>query len=134
MISTDYNAYRYAIVENLAVFYRDSGANHGVSRLRSMIDAIKIQFKLPASRIKVYVSEGDEVYRVEMYLPGTSKVPFGWWMYLPKSNQLDLYDASLSSSIPIIQWKNKKAVTKNYSTLLDRSNLDSIYRGIVMLS
>lgn len=133
MISTEYNNLQFALIENLAAFYRDSGASRPATRLRSMIDAIKVFFKLPATKIKVYVTPGDNIFKIEMYLPDTSKLPFGWFVYVPKNNQVDLYDA-LSPTIPVIQWKNKKAVTKNYSILYDRSNLDNLYRGIIMLS
>ena len=48
---------------------------------------------------------------------------------IPKDNRFDVFNAD--SNIPVIQWKNKKPVFKNYSMLLDKMGLDKLFTKIV---
>ena len=135
MLSISYNDLPFALVDNLVDFYMTSEALPEVGKVRSISDAARLLFKLPPNKLKVYVSEGSRVYKIELYPPqGPSiKIPFGWFVYIPKEKRLDLYDVS-SPDTPIIQWKNKKLAYSSYSPLMMFAQVDKVFQGIRLSS
>ena len=132
MESLFYNSLNFSLVTDLAEFYRSKLAE--ISRIRSMVDSAKILLHLPSSTIKVYVAEGMRVYKIELYKTTLDKVPFCWIVYMPQQKRLDLYDLEKSSQAPLIQWKNKKPVFKNYTSLFDLLSIDKLFGRIITVS
>lgn len=134
MLSISYNDLPFALVENQIDFYMTSDVLPEVSKVRSIVDASRLLFKLPPNKIKVYVAEGSRVYKIELYLAqGSQKVPFGWFVYLPTEKRLDMYDA-MNPDIPTIQWKNKKLEFASYSPLMKVAQVDKVFQGILLSS
>lgn len=128
MLNTSYNYMTFAKVTDLADLMKSNLPE--MTKVKGLIDNSKILFDLPTNRVLLEVSQGDRVYKITLLTPDVNKYPFGWLIYLPLQNRLDLYSSD-SPSIPIIQWKSKKAVFKNYTTLLDRAGLDRIFDKLI---
>ena len=99
-----------------------------------MVDSIKMLFHVPGNAIKIMVAEGERIYKILFYSTSLDKVPLGWFVYLPLEDRLDLYDASLSTEMPYLQWKNKKTAFKNFAGLLDAVHVERLFDSVVKVS
>lgn len=134
MLDTSYLSYPFALVENLNNFYMTSDKLPEVIKVHNIFDSARVLFKLPPRRIKLYVSEGNRAYKIELYSPqGVSKIPIGFIVYLPLEKRLDLFD-SMNPDVPIIQWKNKQLAWTSYSPLYQYSQVDKVFQGLVLSS
>ncbi len=134
MLDISYLSYPFALVENLNNFYMTSDKLPEVIKVHNIFDAARVLFKLPPRRIKLYVSEGNRAYKIELYSPqGVSKTPIGFIVYLPLEKRLDLFD-SMNPDVPIIQWKNKQLAWTSYSPLYQYSQVDKVFQGLVLSS
>lgn len=127
MLSLYYNRLSYAEVTDIADFVK-SGLPE-VTKVKSIMDNLKILLSLPQDRIALTVSEEGRVYKIYMLTPDVDKDVFGIVVYMPLENRLDLY--GVNSNYPIIQWKNKKPEFKSYEMLLDRAGLEKIFSKII---
>lgn len=132
MLSLRYGALNFAQVTDVADFYR--GQEREISRIHAIVDSIKMLFHVPGNAIKIFVAEGERVYKIVFYSNSLDKVPLGWFVYLPLEERLDLYDTTLSSEMPYIQWKNKKPVFKNFAGLLNAVHVEKLFDSIVKVS
>ena len=121
-----YNHISFAKVQNLAGFYKDSSNLPETTKLRSLIENAKLLFSLPSSRVILGCAEGERIYKITLLTADVSKQVFGFMIYIPDNRQLDIYDVS-DQYTPLIQFKSKKAVFKNYSNLLDKAGLDTLF-------
>lgn len=121
-----YNHLPFAKVQNLASFYKDSSSLPEIPKLRALIENAKLLFSLPSSRIILECAEGERVYRITLLTTDVKKQIFGFIIYIPDNRQLDIYDVS-DQSIPLLQFKSKKAVFRNYSHLLYKAGLDTLF-------
>lgn len=121
-----YNHLVFARVKDLANFYKDNASLPETPKLRGLIDNSKLLFSLPSNRVALEVVEGERIYRISLMSPDVNRLVFGWLVYIPQNRQLEIYTPD-DPNIPLIQFKSKKAVFKNYSTLLDRAGLDTIF-------
>lgn len=131
MLDIYYNRLNFALVEDLPDLYH-SGLPEAI-RVKSVLENCKSLFKLPADRIKLFVSEGDRVYKIMLLSTDINKVPFGWFVLVPLRKQVDLYSAD-SPSYPVAQWKNKKIAFKNYSMLFDKAGIEKTFERIINAS
>lgn len=128
MLDISYNTLDYSKVVDLNDFYRSKLPE--IFKIRSIIDNSKLLFNLPGTRVILEVDEaGKRIYRITLLDTSVNKQPFGILIYLPLQNRLDLY--SMSSDVPLIQWKNKRPVFKSYDFLLDRAGLDKLFQKII---
>lgn len=128
MLNLNYNLCAWSQVPDVSDFYK-SGLPE-VKRVRAIVDSVKILFGLPANRIVLEVAEGKNYYRIAALTNDIHKVPFGWFVYLPGYDRLDLYSLE-SPGMPIIQWKNKKVVYKNYYSVLAKAGVEKIFDRVV---
>lgn len=132
MLSIGYKDLEFALVKNLTEFYMTSSELPEVTKVRQVVDASRLLFKLPMPRVKLYVSQGDHIYKVELYSPtGTVKLPFAWVIYIPKERRLDILSID-NPDMPILQWKNKKLVFANCSDLFKFAQIERLFQGIVL--
>lgn len=132
MLDTSYLSYPFAIVPRLTDFYRDSGTLPEIPIVRNLINAIKSVFKVPANRVQLWVGQGIRAYRFDIY--DNSKMSIASIVYLPETKRLDLFDNMISSDIPLIQWKNKRMMSKNYSTMADMVGYGKLFQPIAIHS
>lgn len=132
MLSLNYNILNFSQVTDFADFYRTQQKE--ISKIHSIIDSIKMLLHIPGNAIKLFVAEGERVYKIIFYSNSLDRVPLGWFIYLPLENRVDLYDSTLSTEMPYIQWKNKKPVFKNFSGLLDLVHVERLFDGIIKVS
>ena len=109
-------------------FYREQLPE--IIKIKSLVSALRLMYSLPPKNINLYVSKGGRVYRLDLY--DNRKILFGQLYYLPLLKQVDLY-TSEDIEVPVLQWKNKKAVTKNYNRLFLYSNIDKVFDRIIGL-
>ena len=121
-----YNNLPFARVQSLASFYKDSSSLPETPKLRSLIENAKLLFSLPSSRVILECAEGERVYRITLLTTDVKRQVFGFMIYVPSNRQLDIYDVS-DPEIPFLQFRAKKAVFKNYSHLLDKAGLDTLF-------
>lgn len=128
MLDTRYLLLEFDEVVNINDFYREKLPE--IIKIKSLISAIRLMYSLPPKNINLSVSKGDRAYRLDLY--DNRKILFGQIYYLPLLKQVDLY-TSEDIETPILQWKNKKAVTKNYNRLFLYSNIDKVFDRIISL-
>ena len=132
MLNIQYNLLNYSQVINTADFYR--GTYTELSRIRSIVDSLKMLIHIPGNAIKIFVAEGERIYKIVFYSSSLDKYPLGWFVYLPLENRIDLYDAVQSTEMPYIQWKNKKPAFKNYAGLLETVHVEKLFDSIIKMS
>lgn len=128
LLDISYNSTIFSRVTDLADFFSTNLPEMKV--LKAIYNSIKLTFGSVEGRIIVECSEGDRIYRLTVLTNSVHKYPIGWLVYIPIQKRLDLYMQD-SPHIPLIQWKSKKPVFKNYSELLDKAGLDKIFANIV---
>lgn len=129
--NTSYISLPFADVKDLADFYKTRLPE--VPQVRGIFNNLKLILSLPGDRIILSVSEGDRIYKYTILAPGVKKQVLGWLVYIPGAKRLDLFISETPES-PILQWKNRKVVFKNYSLLFDRLGLDKLFDRVVNVS
>ena len=128
-------SYQFAQVEKLSEFYKDSSKLQETIKIRAIVDGIRNSFKVPQSKVKLSVAQGARIYKFDISNPKQIKDQIiAAIYYLPELNRVDLYDYMISPDIPLIQWRNKKVVFKNYSMLADMAGYDKLFQPIVFSS
>lgn len=128
LLEISYNSAMFSQVTDLADFFSTKLPEMKV--LKAIYNTIKLTFGTVEGRIIVQCAEGDRIYKLVVLTNNIHKYPIGWLVYIPLQKRLDLYTQE-SPHLPLIQWKNKKPVFKNYSELLDKAGLDKIFANIV---
>ena len=128
MLSLDYLKLSFADISDLNSFYRERLPE--IPKIKSFINTLRLMYSLPPSRIQVQVGEGSRVYKIIM--KDNKKNIFGWFVLIPLETRVDLFDYS-SPEVPIIQWKNKKAITKNYNQVLINAKIEKVFDRIIGL-
>lgn len=128
LLPIGYNGLMFSLVTDLADFFK--GSLTEMKTVRAIYNSIKLCFNVPGDKIRVEVVEGERIYKYTVISPDIYKIPLGWFVYLPLEKRLDFYSQD-SPQLPLVQWKNKKAIWKGYADILDRANLDSIFKGII---
>lgn len=128
MLEINYNQINFSLVVDLPDFYKSKLPE--IVKVRSLIDSCKLLFKLPGDRVILEVSESDRIYKITLQNPDIKRTLLGVIVYLPLQNRLDLFLPD-NLEIPLIQWKNKQVVHKNYSMLLDRAGMDKLFSRLV---
>ena len=131
MLSLNYNNLQFSTVVNNVDLFKEKLPE--ITKIRSMVDAIRLLFNISSDRVKIQVAEGKRVYKLILQLPNVHKTIFGWFVYMPEQKRLDLYDA-INPEIPYMQWNNKNLVFKSYSSLLNLLKIDKLLNKIVILS
>lgn len=127
MLSTSYNAYSFAVVQDQADLFKSNLPE--IPKLRALIDNSKLLFSLPTNRILLEVAEGKNIYRITMLTPNVNKLPFGYMVYIPGNRQLDIYTPD-DPTIPIIQFKGKKVMFSNVSLMLERAGFSRLFEKL----
>lgn len=128
MLSLNYLKLSFADIQDLNSFYRERLPE--IPKLRSFINTLRLMFSLPPTRIQLQVGQGARVYKVMM--KDTKKRVFGWFVLMPLESRIDLFDYT-NPEVPVIQWKNKKAVTKNYDEVLINAGIEKVFDRIIGL-
>jgi len=128
MLPITYQSYSFAQVTNLANFYK--GNLPELSKLKLIVENIKLLFKLPSTCVTVEVAEGERVYKVIMIEPGVRKTTFGYFVYLPKERRLDAYSME-NPGAPLIQWKQRRVVYSGCPSLLNRVGVSSLFNNLI---
>lgn len=128
MLDLNYLKTSFADITDLNSFYRERLPE--IPKIRSFINTLRLMYSLPPSRIQLQVGQGSRVYKVIMM--DNKKNTFGWFILIPLETRVDLFDYS-SPEVPIIQWKNKKAVTKNYNQVLINAKIEKVFDRIISL-
>lgn len=117
----------FSVVSDLSDFYKSKLPE--MTKIKALVDNIKLLFNLPADRVIVEVAEGERVYKFTTLTTDVKKLPFGYFVYMPLLGRLDAY--SIDNPFPLIQWKQKKPVYKGYSVFLDKCGLDRVFDKII---
>lgn len=128
MLSNYYQIYSFASVSSLTSLLKENQPE--MPKLRSLIENIKMLFKLPNNCIQVTVAEGERIYRVGLIMPGVGKIPIGYFVYIPKERRLDAYTAE-NPTTPLLQWKQKKLMYCGCQTLLEKAGISSLFNNLV---
>lgn len=128
MLNINYNQLNFALVTNLNDFFKTKLPE--MTQVRSIYDNSKILFNVPGNNIQVMCAEGERIYKFIILSLGVQKMPIGWFIYIPEQKRIDLYTPD-SPMIPMLQWKNKKPVFKNYSAFLDRVGFDRLFDKLI---
>ena len=127
MLPLNYLYNNFAIVENLADFYKNKLPE--MPRVKAIVENTKLLFKLPQNCLSVQVAEGQRVYKIVMLENNVQKYPFGYFVYIPQQKRFDVF--KIEDQLPLLQWKNKKLVYSGCSGLLDRAGVDTLFKKII---
>lgn len=127
MLSTSYNYYSFAVVQDQADLFKSNLPE--IPKLRSIIDNSKVLFSLPSNKVILEVAEGEQAYKITLLTPGVEKIPIGFMVYLPSQRRLDIYTTD-NTTIPIIQFKGRKVAFSNVSMLLERAGFSKLFERL----
>lgn len=128
MLNTNYNYSQWAMVEDLNDFYKAQLPE--IPRVKGIVEACKSMFKIPPKCVTLEVAIGERFYRILASANDIYNTPFCMLVYSPEYKQLDLYDAN-SSSVPLIQWYERKVAFKSYPLLYDVIGFEKLFSRIV---
>ena len=128
LIAVNYMMTVFSTVTNLADFFK--GPLPEIKSIKKLYSQIKLVFNAPEGRVIVQCGEGSRIYKFLVLSNDVHKYPVCNFIYIPEENRLDFFSMDMPH-IPMIQWKNKKAVFKNYSEALDRAGMDKIFNSII---
>lgn len=128
MESVDYLKLNFSKVVNKGDFFK--GNLPEMIQVRSLYDSIKLLLNLSSDVVIINVSETDRIYSYTILSPTVNKFVLGKVVYLPLLKRLDIYNGD-NLELPLIQFKNKKPVFKNYSILLDRAGMDKLFNKLL---
>lgn len=100
-----------------------------MTSLRSIINQIRLLFKVPGTCLKLGVIDEKRIYRIGVYTNDTSKSEIAFFFYIPLEKRLDLYEPG--NAIPILQWKSKRCVFKGFSPMYQKIELEKLFTPIV---
>lgn len=126
----DYITYNYSLVINKNDFFRTSHSE--ISKLRTLHNSCSTLFRVPQNAISIEMSMQEGTSKV--YKLTISNRPVGIFcilFYIPKETRLDIYDPFSSSGTPLIAWKGRRCVWKNYSELLKILNLERLFQSLI---
>lgn len=130
MLSINYQTFSFAKVVNRANFYKEKQPE--IPKLRSLVENIKLLFKIPATCVELEVAEGKRVYKIGLTIPGAKKVPIGYFVFLPLERRLDAYSAD-NPGTPLLQWKQRKLAYSRCGNFLDWARVDSLFSNLTNL-
>lgn len=128
MLSTGYQYYNFAEVTNFADFYKTNLPE--MPKVKSLIEGIKLLFSIPGNCIRVYVAEGERVYKFTLLESNISKIPIGYFVYIPLGRRLDVYTME-NPGMPLIQWQGKKVIHFMYSSFYDKLGFSGLFTKLV---
>ena len=129
MINTDYLKLQVYPVKDKNDFFK-SGIKEATT-LRNLCSVCRRIFVVPDTGIKLSVVGESGIYRIDVYDGNIRKSIIGRIYYIPNNRRLDVYDDN--GEIPLVAWKSKKCIWKNYSTLLQKVNLENLFLPLVSL-
>lgn len=129
MINTDYLKLQVYPVKDKNDFFK-SGIKEATT-LRNLCSVCRRMFVVPDTGIKLSVVGESGIYRIDIYDGNIRKSIIGRIYYIPNNRRLDVYDDN--GEIPLVAWKSKKCIWKNYSTLLQKVNLENLFLPLVSL-
>jgi hypothetical protein len=122
----DYLNYGYMVVSDKQDFFKTNLVE--ITKLKVLLNSCSTLFKIPQKDISVAVSKTDDkVYRVGIEDKKLGVI--GLLYYIPKERRLDLYDSD--PRVPLMSWKNKKCIWKNYSNLLGKLNIEKLFQSLI---
>lgn len=128
LLQINYAMIVFSAVKDLSDFFRTKLPE--MKTIKALFSAIKLVFKTAEGRLIMQVGEGARVYKFLILSNDVNKYPIANFVYIPEEKRLDFYSMDMPH-IPMIQWKNKKAVFRNYSEALDRAGIDKVFSGII---
>lgn len=127
-LNFDYITLGYSQITDIQDFYKTKLPE--IPNIRSLIGGCSRLFKIPQRNISLAISrnEGkDKIYRLG--LENSGKEVIGIIYYIPSERRLDIYDTD--PRIPLVVWKNKRCVWKNYSELLGKLGLEKLFQPLI---
>lgn len=124
----DYVVYNYSLVTNKNDFFRTSHPE--ISKLRTLHNSCSTLFRVPHNSISIEMSMQDSSPKVYKLIISNRLVGiFCVLFYIPKEARLDIYEPTMAA--PLIAWKGRRCVWKNYSELLKILNLEKLFQSLV---
>lgn len=128
MENNNYLGMKYAMVADKADFFKSNLPE--MIQVRSLYEAIKLLFDLSSERVQIETVEGARIYRYTLLSPTVQRNVLGWIVYIPLEKRLDIYTVR-DFNTPLIQYRNKRPVWKNYSMMLDRAGFDKLFNRLL---
>ena len=123
MLSLNYNILNFSQVTDFSDFYRTQQKE--VSKIHSIIDSIKMLLHVPGNAIKLFIAEGERVYKIIFYsnsldrVLGTAFIRDGLIFALLANETLSIIENAGLMGIPIptimknaVELLNQKGDTK----------------------
>ncbi len=129
MLNTEYTKQNFAIVKEPGKFFQQERGSSTVLKVKAMYESIKIIFNITTPRLEIMESDEDEVYKFTVIGTDYPKQDLGSFVFIPKARRLDVWIAG--DIIPLLQFKVRTPVFRNYSSFLDRAGLAKIFDRLV---
>lgn len=128
MLSIDYVKLTFADVKDPGVLFKEAANRTEALKLKSAWEAMKTVFNVNVN-VKLQVAEGSSVYKFIVLSPDFKKIPVGVIFVIPGQKRVDVW--SVGDNLPLIQFKSRAAVFKNYPAILDMAGLDKLFERLV---
>ena len=129
MLNTEYTKQPFALVKDPGKFFQQERGSSTILKVKAMYEAIKVVFNVVAPKLEIMESEEDEVYKYTVISPDYLKQELGSLVYIPKTRRLDVWVGG--DIIPLLQFKVRNPVFRNYSAFLDRAGVAKIFDRMV---
>ena len=130
MLPVNYIDLKFADVKDPMAFFKDSADKNEALKLKSLYEAMKVIFNINTN-IKFQVAEGENIYKYIILSSDYRKVPIGFIIVIPKQRRLDIWN--VGENFPLVQFKVRTAVFKNYSMLLEQAGVEKIFDRLVTI-
>jgi hypothetical protein len=126
MLDLGYRNLNFAEVSNVTGFFKELSKER-LMKVKSMFDNIKISFGI--NKLNLQIAEGADIYKFTILSKDHRQYILGEIVYMPSDKRLDVWVTG--EFAPLIQFKNKKVVYKNYSEFMDYLGFDRIFDRLV---
>ena len=129
MLNTEYTKQKFALVKDPNKFFQQERGSSVILKVKAMYEAVRTVFNITAPRFEIMESDEDEVYKFTVVGSDYPKQDLGSLVFIPKARRLDVWVAG--DIIPLLQFKVRTPVFRNYSAFLDRAGVAKIFDRMV---
>lgn len=123
MLNLSYQTKAFSLVAKPVDLFKELGSSSESIKVKLIYDTAKSIFG--TNSVLIEISEGDNIYRYNILSSDYKKQPLGYFVYIPKERRLDVWITG--EMLPLLQYKGKTIVFKNFSGFLDKIGLNKLF-------
>ncbi len=133
MMGVQYLYYNVSPIPQKDSFLQES-AIPGIASLRKIIGEVRRMLIIPDKQLYLFAL-GDHIdgFRIDAYGGRQEKDLIMRVYYLPGEKVFDIWDPEsvVGSGMPLLGWRDKKLIFKNYSSLLQAIKVENLFSSLI---